>query len=96
MTVIDLFAGMGGWDLAARELGLDPLGIEHNPDACATREAAGLRTLQADIATLDPAGFAPCDVMDMDLAVAWWGTKTTHRWAEPERTGQLTLLREAA
>lgn len=22
---------------------------------------------------------APC-LMDMDLAVAWWGTKTTHRW----------------
>ena len=60
MTV-DLFAGMGGWDLAARELGLDPLGIEWNADACATREAVGLSTLQADIATLDPAGFAPCE-----------------------------------
>lgn len=61
MTVVDLFAGMGGWDHAARDLGLDPLGIEWNADACATREAAGLRTLQADIATLDPADFAPCD-----------------------------------
>lgn len=61
MTVVDLFAGMGGWDLAARDFGLDPLGIEHNPAACATREAAGLATLQADIAALDPADFAPCD-----------------------------------
>lgn len=61
MTVIDLFAGCGGWDLAARELGLDPLGIEWNPDACATREAVGLRTLNADIAALDPADFAPCE-----------------------------------
>lgn len=27
-----------------------------------------------------PAGHpAPC-LMDRDLAVAWWGTKTTHRW----------------
>lgn len=61
MTVVDLFAGMGGWDHAARQLGIDPLGVEHNPDACATREAAGLRTLQADIAELDPADFAPCE-----------------------------------
>lgn len=61
MTVIDLFAGCGGWDLAARELGLDPLGIELNPDACATREAVGLATINADIAALDPADFAPCE-----------------------------------
>jgi DNA (cytosine-5)-methyltransferase 1 len=61
VTVVDLFAGMGGWDLSARDFGLDPLGIEHNPAACATREAAGLATLQADIAALDPADFAPCD-----------------------------------
>lgn len=61
--VIDLFAGLrlGGWDLAARQLGYDPLGIEWNPDACATRKAAGLRTLQADIAELDPADFTPCE-----------------------------------
>lgn len=61
MSVVDLFAGMGGWDIAARNLGVDPLGIEWNADACATREAAGLRTLQADIAALDPADFAPCE-----------------------------------
>lgn len=54
MNVIDLFAGAGGWDLAARDLGFDPLGIEGMDEACATREAAGLRTVQADIATLDP------------------------------------------
>jgi DNA (cytosine-5)-methyltransferase 1 len=52
--VIDLFAGPGGWDLAARELGIEPLGIEFDDAACATREAAGLRTLQADVAALDP------------------------------------------
>ena len=61
MTVVDLFAGMGGWDIAARRLGVDPLGIEWNPDACATRQAAGLRTIQADISELDPADFAPCE-----------------------------------
>lgn len=60
---IDLFAGPGGWDLAATELGLDPLGIEWDDAACQTREANGLRTLQADVSTLDPADFAPCDLL---------------------------------
>lgn len=55
MIAVDLFAGPGGWDWAARALGLDPLGIEWDDAACATREAAGLRTLQADVAGLDPA-----------------------------------------
>ncbi len=61
-TVIDLCAGgAGGWEYAARELGLDPLGIELDDAACAVRHAAGLRTLQADISALDPLDFAPCD-----------------------------------
>ena len=58
MTVVDLFAGPGGWDLAARKLGIDPLGIEWDDAACATRLAAGLRTLQADVAALRPIDFA--------------------------------------
>jgi DNA (cytosine-5)-methyltransferase 1 len=58
--VVDLFAGARGWDVGARDLGLDPLGIELNADACATSRAAGFRTLQADIAALDPMEFAPC------------------------------------
>ena len=61
--VRNLFAGPGGWDLAATELGLDPLGIEWDDAACQTREANGLRTLQADVSSLDPADFAPCDLL---------------------------------
>jgi DNA (cytosine-5)-methyltransferase 1 len=53
--VIDLFAGPGGWDVAACDLGLHPFGIELDEAACATRRAAGHRTLQEDIADLDPA-----------------------------------------
>jgi DNA (cytosine-5)-methyltransferase 1 len=49
--VVDLFAGPGGWDVAARMLGLDPLGVEFDDAACKTRAAAGLRTEQADVAT---------------------------------------------
>lgn len=56
---VDLFAGPGGWDAAAYTLGLRPLGIEWDDAACATRETAGLRTLQADVAELTPASFAP-------------------------------------
>jgi DNA (cytosine-5)-methyltransferase 1 len=54
--VIDLFAGPlpGGWDLGARALGLDPFGIEWDEAACATRAAAWLRTLSADVAALHP------------------------------------------
>jgi DNA (cytosine-5)-methyltransferase 1 len=59
--VVDLFAGPGGWDVAARRLGMDPLGIEWDKAACATREAVGHRTLQADVSALDPLDFAPCE-----------------------------------
>lgn len=52
MTVLDLFAGPGGWDLGARALGLNPIGLELDDAACATRRAAGLRTMQCDVAAI--------------------------------------------
>lgn len=56
--VIDLFAGPGGWDEGARMLGLtDLLGVEWEPTACATAEAAGHRRIQADVAALNPADY---------------------------------------
>lgn len=61
MNVLDLFAGPGGWDLAARALGINPLGIEWDDAACQTRLAAGLLTVQADIAELEPRDFEPID-----------------------------------
>lgn len=59
--VIDLFAGPGGWDVAARRLGFEPLGIEWDKAACETRRAAPMPTLQADVASLDPNDFAPVE-----------------------------------
>lgn len=50
-SIVDLFAGPGGWDLAAHRLGLSPLGIEWDDAACATRKAAGLSTVKANVAT---------------------------------------------
>lgn len=58
--IVDLYGGPGGWDVACTELGLDPIGIEYERWACATRAAAGFTTIQADVSTLDPARFAGC------------------------------------
>lgn len=75
MTVaVNLFAGPGGSCLGAHALGITPLGIEWDDAACATRRAAGLPTLQADVAALDPLayigllllmGSPPCQAFSM-------------------------------
>lgn len=57
--ILDLFAGPGGWDVAARAFGINPVGIELDSSTCATREAAGLLTVQGDVAALDPLDFRP-------------------------------------
>lgn len=62
MNAIDLFAGVG-WGLAARELGVDELGIDIEPTVKATRDQLGMRTLLADVSQLDPAEFAPCELL---------------------------------
>ncbi len=63
MRALDLFAGAGGWDEGVLALGVRPLGIEWDEAACATREAAGHRTVRADVAELDPLDYAPCDLL---------------------------------
>lgn len=50
VEAIDLFAGPGGWDVAAGRLGMEVVGIEIDPAACATRAAAGLHnTIEGDV-----------------------------------------------
>lgn len=51
---VDTFAGPGGWEKGASMLGLDGVGIELDPVACATRAAAGLHTIRGDVAALEP------------------------------------------
>ena len=51
---LDDFAGAGGWDEGARMLGLRLLGVETDPDACATAIAAGHARVQADVTTHEP------------------------------------------
>jgi DNA (cytosine-5)-methyltransferase 1 len=54
----DLFAGAGGWDLAARWLGIRARGVENMAAARATRDAAGLETIHDDVWTFCPDGAA--------------------------------------
>jgi DNA (cytosine-5)-methyltransferase 1 len=54
----DLFAGAGGWDLAAAELGIHARGVENMKEARATRDAAGLTTIHDDVWTFRPDGDA--------------------------------------
>jgi DNA (cytosine-5)-methyltransferase 1 len=47
---LDLFSGPGGWCEGARSIGMaDTVGIELDAAACATRAAAGHRTIRADV-----------------------------------------------
>jgi DNA (cytosine-5)-methyltransferase 1 len=55
---LDGFAGPGGWSEATRALGLNEVGIELDAAACATRAAAGHRTVRADVAQLPVAQLA--------------------------------------
>lgn len=54
MIADDLFAGAGGWDLAAAALGIHARGVENMPEARATRDAAGLTTIHDDVWTFKP------------------------------------------
>ncbi len=51
---VDLFAGPGGWDVAARALGLRTVGLEKEHDPCLTRVAAGLHAIECDVRTRGP------------------------------------------
>jgi DNA (cytosine-5)-methyltransferase 1 len=64
IRIVDLFAGPGGLDVAARELGVPVLtGIEWDADACKTRTAANLPTKQGDVREFGPADFPTANVL---------------------------------
>jgi DNA (cytosine-5)-methyltransferase 1 len=64
---IDCFAGPGGWDVAARWLDRDPLGVEWDDDANATAEAAGFTRISGDVAALDPVAVAGGEPVDLHI-----------------------------
>src|ERR1017187_2413375 len=49
--VLDPFGGPGGWAEGLRMLGISEVGIELDSAACATRRAAGHRTIRADVSS---------------------------------------------
>ena len=55
--VVDLFAGPGGWSLAAQRLGLREVGVETDKAAHLTRRAAGFHTIRASVTDLGPEHF---------------------------------------
>lgn len=57
VEIVDLFGGPGGWDVAARRLGLAVTGIEHDRAACESRRAAGLDTVEGDVRAYCPGDF---------------------------------------
>lgn len=61
--IIDLFAGPGGLDVAATWLGIPVTGIEMDDNACQTRRAAGLTTIQDDVRKYGPEDFPEANVL---------------------------------
>lgn len=60
---VDLFGGPGGWDWAAKELGIETIGIEWDHNACETRRAAGLATIEGDVRKYGPKDFPEANVL---------------------------------
>ena len=54
---VDLFAGPGGWDVAAKRLGLWGVGVEWDHSACETRRNAGLPTIEDNVQSRSPKEF---------------------------------------
>lgn len=62
-SVMDLFAGPGGLDVAATWLGLPVHGIEWDANANATRRNAGLATSEGDVRDYGPAQFPEATIL---------------------------------
>lgn len=61
--MVDLFAGPGGLDVAARWLGVTAIGIEWDPNACATRIEADLSTVMGDVRDHSPRKFRGAKIL---------------------------------
>lgn len=61
--MVDLFAGPGGLDVAARWMGISVVGIEWDKNACATRHEAGLGTVQGDVREHGPDEFPNATIL---------------------------------
>lgn len=71
ISIVDLFAGPGGWSEGLKALGYSELGIEWDESACLTARAAGHDRLQADVAALDPLDFQYDGLIASPPCQAW-------------------------
>lgn len=62
---IDLYAGIGGWDLALHHFGINVIGLEFDEIVCQTRKYFELDTLAGDVSQTSPEAFR-----DMKILVA--------------------------
>ncbi|MFI2354739.1 DNA cytosine methyltransferase [Streptomyces anulatus] len=62
-TAVELFAGPGGMALGLHAAGIHGTGIEWDPNAVATRRAAKLPTIHADVRAHGPADFPDATVL---------------------------------
>lgn len=83
--VVELYAGPGGWGEALAALAVHgAVGIDIDPWACATAEAAGHKRVQADVSMLDPRDFGPADGLIAAPPCQPW-SMAGDRKAEPDR-----------
>ncbi|MGA4993736.1 DNA cytosine methyltransferase [Nonomuraea bangladeshensis] len=61
--IVDLFAGPGGLDVAARWLDVPTVGIELDKSACETRDAEKLDTRNDDVRAFEPSDFRDATVL---------------------------------
>uniref|UniRef100_A0AAU7GXU1 DNA (cytosine-5-)-methyltransferase n=1 Tax=Streptomyces phage Geonosis TaxID=3158856 RepID=A0AAU7GXU1_9CAUD len=61
--MIGLFAGPGGLCWGGELVGVKSVGIEWDANACATRRAAGLETVQGDVRQYGPKDFPECTTL---------------------------------
>jgi DNA (cytosine-5)-methyltransferase 1 len=59
VTDLDLFACAGGATTGIAMLGRHVVGVDHDPDACATHATAGHPTIRADLTQPAPVSFTP-------------------------------------
>lgn len=77
--IVDLGAGAGGWSEALRSLGLESLGIDIDPTACATAQSAGHERIVADMREVDPRDYGQLDGVIASVPCPTWSLQGKHR-----------------
>ena len=95
-SIVDIFAGPGGWDEGLAMIGRrDVLGIEWDKAACSTAEAAGHTRILADVSALNPTTFAPAEGFIASPPCQAW-SMAGNRKGEDDRTNCHHLVNRMA